>query len=619
MEGEESQQQRQGRERRDGPCGECYNCKHGQHFTRCKMFVCRCGPCRSQRKEMRYIQKHNLFLDGQIPGGPCEMRDIKTEIPPNFIGWKYDGECSSEEDEEDEDKDKQQYGGFTRNVEEPDNDEDKQQYGFASSSSSGGAALGGMASGSTHNVAPLPQQEAKLNLCIACYDKEVDIVSDPCGHATVCSNCFPEIKEEVDGKKKCPICREIVDKTVLLDVATKVFMAGVGISVEEGLELNRKWIKQLEKELEEARWKLKAEAKERKHFEDKWYSASADVKILERRLRKEQEERAKAENERWDERTWRKAAESKADKLQGSLDASHHEAKKLRDELDAVYARVGKLDRALCEAEKESKAEREAKEEAERLLWWRSLSDAERKAYAGKIVEENMVRGRRWVESRKPNKRPQIQPKGEEFEAKRQQEAREAREQALAPHRSQWNSLTEGERARRAYYKFQKDNPLLSSSSAVSARNRVAVGKENEVGEKTTVMEEDDGTTEGEEDEADEEPKKNQHEQPEQDVEVGEKPEGSKKIQHEQPEQGVDPEPAKDEGRPSSKHSVFQQQLKEYRDKALSAYDELLMKQEEEVGVSRKRRRMGRNQQAVDNNDDDCFKVTMGPKVDAWR
>lgn len=47
------------------------------------------------------------------------------------------------------------------------------------------------------------------NVCIICYDKEINIMFDNCKHTCVCNNCLNLLKA-VPLEYKCPLCRMII-------------------------------------------------------------------------------------------------------------------------------------------------------------------------------------------------------------------------------------------------------------------------------------------------------------------------------------------------------------------------------------------------------------------------
>ena len=45
-------------------------------------------------------------------------------------------------------------------------------------------------------------EHQSINKCVVCFDKEKDIIFNPCGHFYCCYNCYLNFK-----KNECPICR----------------------------------------------------------------------------------------------------------------------------------------------------------------------------------------------------------------------------------------------------------------------------------------------------------------------------------------------------------------------------------------------------------------------------
>lgn len=58
----------------------------------------------------------------------------------------------------------------------------------------------------------LEKREVRQNdLCIVCFDSQVEAACIPCGHMAGCMACFKKIEAK---SKKCPVCRAKVDQVV---------------------------------------------------------------------------------------------------------------------------------------------------------------------------------------------------------------------------------------------------------------------------------------------------------------------------------------------------------------------------------------------------------------------
>jgi hypothetical protein len=70
-----------------------------------------------------------------------------------------------------------------------------------------------------------------LTECIFCYQKNADILIQPCGHAGICGKC---IKESLAKNNKCPFCDEKIKsiRMIVYDDQTKAFIATNELEIE---------------------------------------------------------------------------------------------------------------------------------------------------------------------------------------------------------------------------------------------------------------------------------------------------------------------------------------------------------------------------------------------------
>jgi hypothetical protein len=52
------------------------------------------------------------------------------------------------------------------------------------------------------------------NICVICGTSKSDIAFIDCGHMVTCSKCSEKIMNNSELKKKCPICRKSIKKTL---------------------------------------------------------------------------------------------------------------------------------------------------------------------------------------------------------------------------------------------------------------------------------------------------------------------------------------------------------------------------------------------------------------------